>query len=135
MEARLTAPPVTAEEWRTAIYFFVAAQTYIAPSVWFALPASSDAVYSVAVKLHQIAAREYQQSKQAAVAFLAIRDFLLRMVCTVGDNPELGELHQLDDLPLSPSSTTMCSMLLILQTIAVLDHTTQDTLAARSNSG
>ena len=126
LEARLTASPVTAEEWRTAIYSFVAAQTHIAPSVWFALPASSDPVYSVAVKLHQSAARECQQAKQAAVAFLAVMGFLLRMVCTVLDDPALVELYQLDDLPFSPSNTTMCSMLLILQTIAVLDHTSQE---------
>lgn len=133
-EARLSVSPVTAEGWRRAVYGFVAAQTYAALSVWFALPASSDAVSEVAVKLRQQAARECQQPKRAAVAFMSVMDLLVSTGETLQDNPALGHQFPAYDVSLSPSITTMCSMLLVLQTIAVLDHTSHDTLAARSDT-
>ena len=131
VEDRLDASPDTAEDWRIAVYSFIVSHPYITPSVWFSLSAAPATVCNDVLKFHQAAARQCNQDKQTAAAFLSVMDLLLVMVGIVRDNPEIGHPFP-DDLLISPPNMTMCSMLLILQALTMLEYT-DDTLPARSN--
>ena len=116
----------------TAIYRFVIARSYSESSDWFSLPAIGSANDYLAQDLQLLAAWETSQTTQTNVAFLSVMNLLGTLRCSIRGDEATACQHPEEDLYQSPTYATVCSILLVLQLVALLDHARRDTLAARS---
>ena len=116
-------------DWQAAIFAFVAAHRHISTLVWISVPVASEPLGDCALSQHVAGVRH----SQATSALATIMELLLNMastacsLITIVPAPE----HDPQDMPvLSDTDCIVCSMLLVLHMVTLMNYNTHDSIAA-----
>ena len=116
-------------DWQAAIFAFVAAHRHVSSLVWLSVPAASSPVGNCALSQH-VACVKHSQPASALATIMELLLDTAKTACSFTNLLPAPE-HDPQDTPvLSDTDCIVCSMLLVLHMITLLNCRTHDSTAA-----
>ena len=116
-------------DWQAAFFAFVAAHRHVSTLVWLSVPAASAPVGNCALSQH-VASVKHSQPASALATIMELLLDTAKTACSFA-NPLPAPEHDPQDTPvLLDTDCIVCSMLLVLHMITLLNCRTHDSTAA-----